>query len=289
VTFATVGSASAAIEFPETGNYILGVVARGDPCLGVYPVIRVSVDNEPLGYIATSSDQWQAVSTSGRIQKGQRKVTLAFINDQSNPPDEDRNLYVDKFLIARADESSGVTFLTTPPTTAVVQRGRGMVVIDQLRWDTEQRNSRRAARYASALLSALGAEFVIRHGVTIECEQMTPDPKLTQFQKQGGHAALASSGTIRTQIQVAATGPYTMELVAAGSQAEDVYPLVDVLLDGRKVGSIQLTQGGWRAYTLELVLTQGTHELGLAFVNDRYIPGVADRNVQMDKVVFYKQ
>jgi hypothetical protein len=97
-----------------------------------------------------------------------------------------------------------------------------------------------------------------------------------------------ANGTIRTRIQVAQTAAYTLELVASGTQVEDVYPLVDVQVDGRKVGSLQLTQAGWRAYPLVLELTRGSHELALAFVNDRMIPGVADRNVQMDKVVFYR-
>ncbi len=190
-------------------------------------------------------------------------------------------------LAAVAHTTASIHFLTEPPTTAVAQRGRGMVVIDLLRWDTEQRNSRKAARFASSLLAALGAECVARHGVTIECEQMTPDAKLTQFRRQGGCAVFGANGAIRTRIEVAQKAIYTMELIAAGSQVEGVYPLVDVHLDGRKVGSIQLSQDGLRAYPLELNLTQGAHELGLVFVNDRYIPGVADRNVQMDKVVFY--
>jgi hypothetical protein len=38
---------------------------------------------------------------------------------------------------SRANDRDGVTFLTTPPATAAAQRGRGTVVIDQLRWDTE--------------------------------------------------------------------------------------------------------------------------------------------------------
>jgi hypothetical protein len=37
---------------------------------------------------------------------------------------------------------------------------------------------------------------------------------------------------------------------------------------------------------MDIKLTEGTHELRLTFINDLYIPGVADRNVQLDKVVF---
>jgi len=172
-------------------------------------------------------------------------------------------------------------------TTAVVQRGRGTIVVDQLCWDTEERNGRKAARYASSLLEALGAPFLSRCGVAVPCGQMAPDPGVTLFSREGGIATLAANGTIRTRIQVARTATYIVELVASGTQVEDVYPLVEVGVDGRKAGAIQLLQAGWSAYRLELELARGQHELALSFVNDACIPGVADRNLQMDKVVFY--
>lgn len=50
VTFATVGTASAGIDFPEAGNYIFGVVGRGSPCAGDWPMARVSVDDTSLGH-----------------------------------------------------------------------------------------------------------------------------------------------------------------------------------------------------------------------------------------------
>jgi len=249
----------------------------------------VTVGGTVFGVIATSSNQWQTVSAIGRVEKGRHPVKIAFVNDESRPPEEDRNLYVDKVLIAPADDPGSLSFLTTPPTTAVAQRGRGMIVIDELCWDTEQRNHRKATRYTSSLLEALGAPFTSRCGVAVQCEQMTPDPGVTLFSRDGGYATLAANGTFRTRIQAAATAAYTMELVASGTQVTNVYPLVDVQIDGRKIGSIQLTQTGWRAYPLALELTQGPHELALAFVNDACIPGVADRNLQMDKVVFYRR
>ena len=109
--------------------------------------------------ILSTSNRVKTASTIVRFQQGRHKVTVAFIDDHSHPPDEDRNLDVDKVLIARAEEKDGVTFLTAPPTTAVVQRGRGSIVSDQLRWDSEQRNTRKAARSAGSLLAALGASL----------------------------------------------------------------------------------------------------------------------------------
>ena len=84
--------------------------------------------------------------------------------------------------------------MTTPPAVAAVRCGKGTLVIDQLRWDTEERNARKAARYACSLLTALGAQFSSRLGVAVECEQMTPQPGMPHFHNRGTYASIACSG-----------------------------------------------------------------------------------------------
>ena len=115
---------------------------------------------------------------------------------------------------------------------------------------------------------------------------MTPQPEMKHFSNQGGIASLACNGWIKTDLEVAVAGRYTMELVASGTISDGVYPLVSVKIDDREVGQIQLTTGGWRTYPLEVELVQGTHELALEFVNDFTSPAGEDRNLRVDRVVF---
>jgi hypothetical protein len=284
VIFASVGSAAKEIDFPAASDYLVGVLAKGTPCSGVYPVAQVAVDGKPLGAVSVT-DQWETTCIVGRVSAGRHTLSVSFINDASDPPREDRNLWVDKVLVARDDNADGVYFLTSPAAVAVVPHGKGVVLLDQLRWDTEEPNARKAARLACSLLTALGGDFSPRLGTTIECEQMTPQPGMSFFSNQGGHAALACNGYVQTAIEVAAAGRYTMELVAAGTPAAGVYPLVEVAVDGKKAGQVQLTSGGWRSYFLDLDLPAGAHELRLSFVNDFNTNG-EDRNLMLDKVAF---
>jgi hypothetical protein len=163
-----------------------------------------------------------------------------------------------------------------------------LLVIDQLRWDTEEANARKAARYACSLLTALGGDFAVRPSVSIECETMAPQPGMGWFRADATAACLACSGYIGTKVQVAAAGRYTMEVMASGTPAQGVYPHVEVGLDGQKIGEVQLTGGGWRAYPLSVELPAGEHELRLTFTNDLNVGG-EDRNLMLDKVVFYKE
>jgi hypothetical protein len=281
-----VGEACQAIEFPANGRYLIGVHARGTPTAGVFPLVRIAVDGVIAGTVGTT-DQWQTATITASVSSGRHDVSVAFINDGSRPPLEDRNLYVDRVLIAPDNEDDGVEFLTSPAALAVARLGKGLVVWDEITWDTEEANARKATRLAGSLLTALGAEFTTRIGATIEAERMTPQPNMPFFSNSGTCASLACSGYIASPVRVATPGTYQLELTAAGTSAAGVFPLVDVLIDGRSVGTIQLTCGDWRPYWISLELPQGDHELRLAFTNDLNTGG-EDRNLRLDKVVIYQ-
>ncbi|MCR4412759.1 MAG: hypothetical protein NUV77_10080, partial [Thermoguttaceae bacterium] len=288
VAMATVGSATGVVDFPASGQYILGLVARGTPCRGGWPIAQISIDGKVFGSIGVEDAEWHTVSLCGRVEQGRHKVSVAFTNDASDPPREDRNLYVEKLLVAKDDDPHQVRFLTSPPASAAIGGFRGRLVIDQIRWDTEQENGRKAARYATSLLTALGGDFAPRQGVTIECEHMKPQPGMPFFSNEGGRVVLACNGYVKTPIQVAAAGRYVVELVAAGTPAAGVFPLVEIHLDGQKAGRVQLASRSWRSYPMTLDLPAGRHELSLHFVND-YSSAAEDRNLMLDKAAFYPE
>ena len=287
VVYPTNAEASCEITFPTTGQYVIGVVGRGTPCRGVYPVVRVAIDGETLGTIPLGSSQWHTRSTFGRIEQGHHRLSIAFVNDQNAvKPREDRNLEVDKVLIAfDAKPAEQVSFLTEPASTALVRREEGTVVVDQLRWDeVEPRNQRKADRYARALLGALGGDFGdLRPGTTIQCETMTPEAGLKHFHARKQAMSLACNGAVHAPIHVASAGRYRLRLVAGGTPAAGVFPEVEVRVDEEPVGRVQLVSEKWKTYPLSLDLKEGPHELALAFVNDANIDG-EDRNLLLDEM-----
>jgi hypothetical protein len=286
VLFASAGTAVGEIEFAESGKYGIGIRARGTACKGVYPIAELSVDGKSFGSVSLESGQWQDYGVFGHVEQGRHAVTVAFVNDASDPPREDRNLEVDRVLVVRDRRADDTVFLTSPPAVAMQSRGAGKVVFDRIRWDTEQANGRKAARYACSLLTALEGDFMPRSAVTLECERMTPQPEMKHYRADGSTAYMACNGYIKTTIQVAQSRRYAAELVAAGDDSDGICPLVEVHVDGKKIAQVQLTTEGWRSYPLEFELTRGEHELALWFVNDRSSPS-GDRNLRLDKLVIY--
>lgn len=288
VMFASAGTATSEIDFPESGKYGIGIRARGTPCKGVYPVAEFSIDGKSFGFVQLEGGQWQTCGTVGYVEKGRHTVTVAFVNDASAPPNEDRNLEVDKLYLGRDRRADNITFLTAPAALAVVDKGEGQIVFDFLRWDTEEQNARKAARYACSLLTALDADFLPRPAVSVECDQMTPQPDMKHYDSRGGVAYMGCNGYLKTTVQVAQTRRYTMELMAAGDASEGICPLVEVYMGDNKLGQIQLTTEGWRPYALDIALEAGQHEFSLKFINDHSSP-TGDRNLRLDKAIFYNE
>ena len=287
VIFATVGTATGEVDFPADGVYTLGVVAGGTPCQGVFPAASVTIDDRPMGTVQLRGPQAQTYTVWGSVSRGRHRVAIAFINDASIPGKEDRNLVVEKLLVA-PDESAGVLALTNPAAAVAVRRGKGLIVVDRVRWDTDAVNARKAARYACTLLGQLGGGLACRTGVTLPCDEMTPQKDMPFFEKRNGLACLACNGYVAGPIRVAAGGRYTLEVFAGGSAVKDEYPAVEVAVDGRVIARIQTASLDCRPYPVTAELAPGEHELRLAFVND-LTAGGEDRNLFLEKVVCYKE
>jgi hypothetical protein len=122
--------------------------------------------------------------------------------------------------------------------------------------------------------------------VIVEAEDMEPQPGMQHFSKGGGRVVIATNGYIDTDVEVAQAGRYRVELVAGGSAAEGVYPIVDVAMGGKSLGTVELTGRGMRPYYLDADLTAGPQKLTVTFTNDRNTAG-EDRNLYVDRLVFY--
>jgi len=281
----TVGSVSQEVDFGQGGPYIVGARMRGSVAQGIWPNAQFSVDGQAIGIVGILDDQWRDYATFGDVPTGRHTLSVAFINDGSGPG-EDRNLFVDRVFVARDTQPlTGVQFLTSPAALVRIPKGKGAIIIDQVNWDTEQANATKARRYACALLTALGATFRHRPSVALEAEDMQPVGQIAWFRREPTGLYLGSVGSVEGQVRCAKAGDYELSIVARGTPAAGEYPLIKVQLDGKDVGSVQLTGGGWQGYPLKVAFTEGDHKLTLTFANDLF-QAPEDRNLWLDKVEF---
>jgi hypothetical protein len=283
----TNGSLAKEIEVPEDGRYGITITAKGTPAAAVWPLMEVAVDGEVVDVVSVPSRDWMTLTVAAGLKKGARSLKVSFINDY-NKDKEDRNLFVKQVEIAKMPVGTeGFVGLTRPAFVARFDVGKGYAVVDEVTWDTESRNAQKALQYAQGLLTSLGADFEDPCCDVVGPDEMREDKTMAHFNRAADHVCLASAGYVTVAAKFATGGRYTLEIVARGTPLDNIYPIVDVLIDGAKVATIGLKSDGWRSYPLDVDLAQGEHEIKLVYTNDAYRPP-EDRNLYIQKIAACK-
>jgi hypothetical protein len=180
------------------------------------------------------------------------------------------------------DGADAVEILTSPPALASLPLGRGKVVVDCIRWDTNERDAAKAKRYASALLQNLGAAW--RTDLTPDPEWLPLQPfepveRIPYFSNNGSEIVFYSGGAVAAPLRPLRAGRYAVVIRARSNDAGGEYAQVAVTVgDGLPVeGEIRSAQV--RDFEVgELRLPAGEQRLTLRYTNDGTVGGV-DRNL----------
>lgn len=285
ISFATVGSATWPVTLETSAAYLLGVVAGGTPCDGIYPLVEVRLDGEPMGFLSIAQGDPRSYTLLFNADQGEHKLTIAFVNDKTSG-NEDRNFFVTHVTMAPYADAGVFEALTSPPALVHIPAGEGRLVLNTIRWDDAGANDLKARRFMSSLLAELGASFHTQRTASIvEAEALTPNTGIAHFSREDDHVRMGSSGFIEGPVRVVRPGRYRIGLWAWGSSAEGTYPIVVVTLDGKELGRVECASAEWGEHAITAELNEGEAVLRLAFINDYYEPP-EDRNLWLDRIEF---
>jgi hypothetical protein len=272
------------LDVPSGGEYAVFVRGKGTPLDGEYPRIRVTVDGRFAGNLTLESKDWDYGATVINLEKGERRVGLAFVNDKWNPETrEDRNAWLDKVLFGPTRPTTARRLLS-PAALVVMPLGKGRLILDQVNWDVEVQEVEKARRYLSTLLTDLGVPFRSpMAGLTINGAQLVPAKGVKLYRGKDGVASLAANGTLFFDLEAARAGRYELAVNAFGTEAGGEFPNIRFDVGGKTVGDLQLQRDGWRTLRLEVNLSKGPNRIGLSFTNDFYDPP-EDRNLRIRSV-----
>ncbi len=280
------GKAEWEIELPETGNYIFGLVGRGTPCKGVYPLADISLDGERIGLLYIGSEEKGTYACSFQAKAGKHKLAIAFVNDAWSPP-EDRNLWVERFLIGKGEERENLEDLTSPSALLYIPVGKGAVILNSLRWDEPPSgNGYKARRFIGSLLSGLGAKMMPSGNVAIlKAEKLRPVGEYPMVERGAGYIELATNATLESEIEVVREGDYRITIVGRGTAVGGIYPIVRLEIDGERIGEVECKGEEWSPHSVVGHLPVGRHKFRLSFINDEWKPP-EDRNLWIARVEF---
>jgi hypothetical protein len=266
----------------QPGTYLFNVLASGTPALGGWPQMSLKIDGRVQDSITVPTNQAAFYTLCADLTAGAHQLAISFDNDAWAPP-EDRNLFLDQIRWGRDSETSPTTLLTAPAAVTQVRLGSGLMILDEINWETETQNAIKAGRYASSLLTGLGAVLRLAPTVAIEAETMS-NVNVSAYNVSGGLAHLNSNGRIETAAYFSTAGTYTFEVVAGGNAAQGVLPQIGIVVDGSSRTNFFLTSTNLTRYSVTLFMSAGTHAIGLAFLNDFYAPP-EDRNAFFDQLL----
>jgi hypothetical protein len=267
------------INVASPGTYLFNVKASGTPALGGWPQMTLKIDGRAQDSITVPSTVVAYYTLSADLTPGVHQLAISFDNDAYAPP-EDRNLFVDEIRWGREAEGNPATLLSRPGAVAQVRRGNGLVVLDEIAWDSETKNGVKAGRFASSLLTGLGASMRLPQLLRIEAEAMT-NINVVAYQTNNGITWLYSNGHIDSAARFTTAGYYTFEILAGGTPMQGVLPQVGILIDNVSRTNFFLTSTGMTRYAFSLNMSAGVHRLGLAFLNDNSNTN-EDRNLSLD-------
>jgi len=81
------------LRFARAGDCRVGVLARGTAAGGVWPQLRLVVDDEVMAGVRETSGQWNASTWTVPLSAGVHKIAIRYVNDAVSGS-EDRNLLV---------------------------------------------------------------------------------------------------------------------------------------------------------------------------------------------------
>jgi hypothetical protein len=277
-SFSTV---EAEVDFATSGQYAIGAIMKGTPLEGVYPIVDVTVDGQRRAAMAAAGKEWAMSWSSVTVNAGRHRVGLRFINDRSNPAThEDRNLWIKQLQTAPTGSLKSPALLS-PSALVKASLGKGVVIIDQVRWEADAGGDK-GGRYLSNLLTNLGVGFGRPcQGVQIGGDQFTPTRKSPGLQCRNGRAYMGTNGNMVARLTFARAGRYQFRIRASGTPAEGKLPNVALFVDGKRVGAADLVRTTWHTLVLEAEVSAGEHEIGMSLTNDLYRPP-EDRNMQVD-------
>ena len=269
------------ITVTQPGTHLFNILARGTPVLGGWPQMSLMIDGRVEDTVTVPANQPAFYTLSADLTAGPHQLAVSFDNDAYSPP-EDRNLFLDQIRWGRLADNDPATLLTRPGTVAQVCRGNGLIILDEIAWESESANAVKAGRLASALLTGLGASMSLPPALRLEAETMR-NVNTAAYSVAGGVVWLSSNGRLETPVRFTTTGSYTFEVVAGGTAAKGVLPQISVVIDGVNRTNFFLASTAMTRYRVALSVTAGTHAVGLAFLNDFYAPP-EDRNAAFDNL-----
>ena len=283
----------------ELSHFFLEIDGHGRELFGENSRLKVFIDGNLQGLVELE-DKFSTKRCPVTIEQFPCELKLVYCNDLWDPETKiDRNLWFRSVRLIPGQPLPDFASTTRPAVSAFVQSRSSEsyhaygTIVDNVKWYRPDFSTPNALRYITDWLrDTLHTPFESPlSGLTISGSAFELKTSLGGKDKyQTGTAHLGTNGSLAQQVDFGESGRYEFTLRADGTPVEDVYPHVNLRIDGKIVGEFQLTQRDRADYSLEADVEKGVHTVQLQFDNDKYIPSNdpnvpnQDRNLNVESL-----
>lgn len=281
-------------------NYFVEVNARGKELFGENSRLKIYIDGKLQG-ILELEDQYSLKRCPVTIEKFPCELKISYFNDLWDPETRiDRNLWFRSARLIHARTLDGFASTVEPPICAFVSidsgkfcRANSGVIVDNVKWYKPDFPTDAALRYLTSVLrDAYDVSFRSPlKELTIPGTLFELKTSLGSLGKyQPGVANIGTNGTLTKTVEFGESGRYNFTLCADGTAVREIYPHLNLRIDGNRVGEFQLVRRERDRLTIEADVAAGPHSVQLQFDNDEYIPSNdpnvpnQDRNVNIESL-----
>jgi hypothetical protein len=231
------------------GTTRFSFLARGRPLHGVWPLLTLHVNGEYRGSFRL--DWWyEAHALDLDLAPGEHHFRISYVNDRPGFP-------------GRQDVDLRFVALGEHPDPGPA-------------WPVAGQERKTPWNVAGPLQLSNETQVVTANGFDLDSGADSVD----------GARVLWSNGHLGRRVAVSESGNWYLVLKAKGDLCEGRGPRVIVLAGADQLARFDVDADAFEEYAVELPLRTGTHEIALAYVNDRRVPGVCDRNLRIAELRF---
>jgi hypothetical protein len=126
-------------------------------------------------------------------------------------------------------------------------------------------------------------------GGTTSCNPIATLPAIAMTTKtmgadQGGFWNIWSNGYLEQQVSFPSSGTYQVDILAQGSVVRGVGANMELRIDQKVVGTVEVRATTWTAYGFSAPVSAGAHKVAVAFTNDAAYSVSEDRNLLVKTV-----
>lgn len=279
--FDKAGGATWKLSAAPGGLCNLEFEAKANAKGGIAPLLAVRTNETDAAFFELKNRSFRKFEIPILLPKGENSIEFHFSNGSvwgGGSTFDVRNVR----LRPVDPRFNKLHFAAVPGSLAVVELGKGRVVLDSTAWNDESPD--KSQKLFNSVLRNLGASFATpgapdrQENIPLTALRLIGESPY--FEQTTNRIECRNNAVLETKFNAATPGKYEFRVSGSSSPLGGVYAVVELQIDGETVGKQEIRSKNARLFDFgSKELSAGEHVLRLIYENDEFSADGEDRNL----------